>query len=200
MFQHIVKNVTKGTEVVEDAREMFDATSGKKYIPFASATKATSVVGIMYSLHLFITTILAITAEAPKVYYEFMRDVSMVVETDGYLFGQKYVDCILRYLDEGRYPSMVAIYRAGECPRIHSELKRAGGAGGGGDDGKKKLGGPKGTINFGPVTTPIAGEGSGIIKVKCNRFHGTPQTACTAGIPPNSGFPAGKVGLCAYQH
>ena len=63
-----------------------------------------------------------------------------------------------------------------------------------------EMGGPNGVVKFGPVTKPVGGEGAGWIKKRCNRFHCNPKTPCTAGIPPNEGFPADLVGLCAYIH
>ena len=53
---------------------------------------------------------------------------------------------------------------------------------------------------FGPVSTPVGGKGAGVIPRKCNKFHASPQEACTAGVPTNEGFPAELCGLCAYEH
>ena len=139
-------------------------------------------------------------------YYDFARDVVRVVDDKGARFGQEYVDQLLRFLDEKRFSSMVALYATGEPTRTFTEMvirntpvgvKRPGLG-----DGLKpgELGGPNGTVNFGPVTKPVGGEGAGWIKKRCNRYHATPQGACTAGIPPNAGFPADSVGLCAYIH
>ena len=142
------------------------------------------------------------------MYYDFTRDVVRVVEDKGARFGQEYVDHLLRFLDEKRYPSMVSLYATGEPTRTFTEMSmRHQGDSVGGKrrttpDGLKpgEIGGPNGAVKFGPVTNPIGGMGAGWIKKQCNRFHANPKTACTAGIPPNAGFPADSVGLCAYIH
>ena len=41
LFQNIVRNVEKGEDNIEDKTEMFDPSTGKKYIPFAKAPKVT---------------------------------------------------------------------------------------------------------------------------------------------------------------
>ena len=60
-------------------------------LPPSSRAKATQ---------LFVTTLSTLKEEAPRVYFEFQRDVAYVTECDGYELAQKYVDLILRYLDE----------------------------------------------------------------------------------------------------
>ena len=201
LFQNIVKGVVKGTEVIEDPKEAFDPATGKKYIPFANATKVKSSVEFMYSIQLFCTSMQTLKSEAPRVYFEFCRDIAHVCEVDGYQFAQKYVDCLLRYLDEGRFPNMVALYRSGEYTRVHSdlrmELKSTGTDRAKVADGFKK-------IKWGPVTKPMGGPGAAIIKKKCNRFHAVPQLECSAGVPvvdpDGKPYPPSKVGMCAYMH
>ena len=202
LFSGIVRSVTKGMEVTEDAREMFDPSTGKKYVPFEKQTKVDCGENLVYAVHLYTTSMQTMIQEAPKVYFEFMRDVTRVSSKQGHKFGQAYVDAILRTLDEKRFPSMVAMYRAGEPTRIFLELEASGEfkaaaklpTGGGG------LGGRKYIKAFGPVTTPTGGEGAGVIKKKCMNFHASPQKPCTAGVPCDEGFAKELCGLCAYEH
>ena len=202
LFATITKSVVRGTEVVEDAREMFDPTTGKKYVPFDKQTKVEKSEHLMYAVHLYVTAMQTMTREAPKVYFDFMRDVTRASERKGPKFGQAYVDAILRYLDEKRYPNMVALFKAGEPTRIYLELEgsdlfkvkvtKPGEAGGSG--GRQRI------KNFGPVTDPMGGKGAGIINKPCHKFQASPRQPCTHGVPADEGFPADVVGLCVYCH
>lgn len=202
LMQRVIKGVVKDADVQEDTREMFDPSSGKKFVPFAKATKAEDGVQLMYCVHVFAQTLQSMARLAPKALFDFTRDVSRVIQLKGHKFGQEYIDAILRKVDEKVYANIVSLYRAGEHNKIHDQLVTAAAKPkpkpGGGPPGQ--LGGPNGKINFGPVSTPLGGLGAGWIKTKCNRFHANPQRECTAGIPPNEGFPEHLVGLCAYTH
>ena len=66
LFQTIIKSVEKGADLREDASELLDPSTGKKYIPFAKSTKTTSDVNLMYSMSIFTTTLLGLTKEAPR--------------------------------------------------------------------------------------------------------------------------------------
>ena len=207
LFQAIVKAAAKGIEMPDEGKEFFDATTGKTYVPFAKMVKLESAPLLIHCVHTFVTTVCVLKTEAPRVYYDFTRDVVRVVDDKGPRFGQEYVDQLLRFLDEKRFSSMVSLYSTGEPTRTFTEMTmRIGPSTGdkrrGLGDGLKpgELGGPNGTVKFGPVTTPVGGEGAGWIKRRCNRFHSNPKLPCTAGIPPNAGFPADSVGLCAYMH
>ena len=208
LFQTIVKAAIKGVEVPEEGKEFFDAVTGKAYIPFAKMIKLDSGPLLVHCVHTFVTTVIVLKNEAPRVYYDFTRDVVRVVEDKGARFAQEYVDQLLRFLDEKRYSSMVGLYATGEPTRTFTEMAmRHQPDNGGGKrrynpDGLKpgEIGGPNGPVKFGPVSTPIGGNGAAWIKKQCNRFHCNPKMPCTAGIPPNAGFPADMVGLCAYIH
>ena len=67
----------------------------------------------MHCVHLYVVTMCSLKEEAPRVYYEFTRDVNRVANDKGARFAQEYVDQMLRYLDEKRYDSMVALYKTG---------------------------------------------------------------------------------------
>ena len=207
LFQTIVKAAAKGVEMPDEGKEFFDAVTGKTYVPFAKMVKLDSGPMLVHCVHTFVTSVIVLKSEAPRVYYDFTRDVVRVVEDKGPRFGQEYVDQLLRFLDEKRFPSMVSLYATGEPTRTFTEMASrmsndGDGKGRKNPDGLKpgELGGPNGPVKFGPVTTPIGGAGAGWIKKQCNRFHCNPKMPCTAGIPPNAGFPADKVGLCAYIH
>ena len=205
LFQTACKAVVKGTEVIEDAREMFDPATGKKYVPFDKATKVESGEQLVYAAHLYAISMQTVRREAPKASFDFMRDAAKVSELKGYRFAQAYIDAMLRFVDEGRYDSLVSMYKAGEPTRIFIELDASGkykaperpplkgvGAGDGGERRRIK--------SFGPVSTPLGGAGAGIIPRKCNKYHANPREPCTAGVPSNEGFEAGVCGLCAYEH
>jgi hypothetical protein len=200
LFQTLVKGVVRGTEVQEDATVAFDPTTGKKYIPFEKVTKVSSSAQLMYAMSLYVTTELALKGEAPRVYFDFQRDICHVCDHNGFVFAQKYIDAILRYLDEGRFANMVALYRTGEYTRIHQDLVMELRVKTKDPDIKKT----NKTMKFIVPTTPLGGKSAGIIKTKCNCFHAVPQRPCSAGVPPfNVDGSANKpehVGLCAYLH
>ena len=75
LFQSIVKAVERGTEVIPDQNEMLDPASGKKYIPFPKATKASCDANLMYSIHIFVVSVTALKKEAPQVYHTFSNEV-----------------------------------------------------------------------------------------------------------------------------
>ena len=222
IFQTITKSVEKGNHSVPTGQEMLDVATGRKMVPFEKATKVSSGGNMMYVMYLFITTISGLLKEAYKVYDQFMRDVNLVVTSRGHLYAQDYVTRILESLDMKVYKNMPELYTMGEHNRVASQLAgthnnlvgqglqydsefrpQVGTGGGGGRQGD-----PRKRIQFGTVLQPVGGAGAGIIndwKTKapklCNRFHATPQQACTAGIPDNDPrFKPGEVGLCAYKH
>ena len=206
LFQNIVKSVQKGSDTGQAAHEMLDPQTGKKYVPFEKATKVTSDVNLMHASHIFVTTVQLVKKEAPSVYYQFSREIKRACEHGGFLFAQKYADAMLKVLDEGVYGNPIVFFQSGEHVRIYTELwsQRAIVPG---NTGKLRPDGGQEYIKFGPVTKPMGGEGAGVIKdkngakIKCNRFHASPQKACTAGIPAGDPrFTTSQVGLCAYCH
>ena len=207
LFQSVVKAHMRGAESHDDSKEMFDPSTGKTYVPFTSSIKVVTTTQLMYCVHTYVTTMIGLKNEAPRVYFEFVRDVARVADDKGARFAQEYVDLLLRYLDDKRFPSMVTLYNTGEPSRTFTELAARQPL-----PDKSKLGadvnsafmgrldGPNGRCKFGPVTTPVGGKGAGWIPRSCNRFHATPSRPCTAGIPEGEGFPSNIVGLCAFQH
>ena len=196
MFQSIVKNVEKGDVTQESANELLDPSTGKKYIPFEKSTKVSNDLNLMYSLQVFVITLTGLTKEAPQVYFRLSKDILRVATTDGCKIAHEYVDALLRRLDEGVFPNVVDMYKSGEHNRVLADVKATKDVGKDKDNDKDKS--KKTRMTFGPVTQPIGGPGAGEIKQKCNRYHATPQQACTAGIPV--GHPSGKAGQCAYIH
>ena len=228
IFQTITKSVEKGNHSLPAGQEMLDLATGRKMVPFEKAIKITSSGNMMYIMYLYVTTISGLLREAFKVYDHFMRDVNLVVTSRGHFYAQDYVTRILESLDMKIYSNMPQLYSMGEHNRIASILagthNNVGGQGlqydadyhppapGAGNPGGGAAGGagndPRKRIHFGPIKQPIGGAGAGVITdwktkkpQKCNRFHATPQLACTAGIPENDPrFTPAQVGLCAYQH
>ena len=213
LFQTIVKSVEKGADLREDATELLDPTTGKKYVPFAKATKVTSDVNLMYAMSVFVTTVLGLTKEAPSVYFRLTKEIARVTISRGFRCGQEYLDVILRKLDEGVFPNAVALFSSGEQNRLLMDLEVIWGP-----QVKLKPDVPKDVpkvpkadkdprprIVFGPVTTPMGGPGAGIITdyntkapKLCTRFHNTPRQACSAGLPV--GHWSGLAGQCAFTH
>ena len=195
LFQTIVKSHVRGVEMSEDPKEMFDTTTGKTYVPFGQSIKVNTSGQLMYCAHTFVATMIALKGEAPKVYFEFMRDVARVVDDKGPKFGQEYVDLLLRYLDGKRFPSMVALYKTGEPTRTFTELVMKNPLAAQQTPTKPprpsdynipvgKIESPAGNgrVPYGPVAVALGGPGAGWIKKKCNRFHADPQRPCSAGI------------------
>ena len=213
LFQTITKNVERGTEVKPDASEMLDTVTGKRYIPFAKATKASCASKFMYALMVFVDTMGSVQGHAPSVWREFSRRCMLLESSDGFLMAQEFVDASLRCLDEKRFTSIVDLFARGEhnqiigdlrslrvapVPDLHKDPRL--------DKNSPKFD-PRTKINFGPVTKPLGGDGAGIctnfktkVQIKCNRFHATPQKACTAGVPKEAQYDQSKWGLCAYLH
>jgi len=198
LFQYMIKGQAKGTVLMEEAKTYFDKETGKQYIPFERATKLDSDPQFMYCVFTFVTTMQLVTGEAPFVYFNFMRDVTRCCTERGARFTHEYVDNILKALDEGRYPSMVALYKAGEYNRIRDELNLTKPVG----SSEGKPGGTSKRIQFDKTTLKqaLGGKGAGLIPRKCNNFHASPQTPCVAGVPFNKGHHQDHEGLCAYQH
>lgn len=197
LFNTIGRSVAKGMEVQVDAQKMFDSDTGKTLVPLKSLPKITTAADLVYAVSLYCTSMQTLKQEASRVYFELMRDVTRVANDKGPKFGVEYVDCLLRYLDEGRFANMVALYKSGEPTRVYMELSTRAPSLVPKDPARfvKKV-----INNFGPVTKPMGGKGAGVIQQKCNRFHADPMRACTAGVPSDEGFPDWQVGLCAYEH
>ena len=212
MFQTIVRGTETGRSIQEDPSVAFDPVSGKTVVPFAKATKVTSAARLMYAVSCFCRFMTIAAKEAPTVYYQFELEIMRVCDAHGFLIGQEMADVILRKIDDQTYANMVALFAAGENNRLLSELL-------GSQVAARPLQqnlhaptpraptatDPRVKFVFGPVTQPLGGQGAGLMdnhktgaKVKCNRFHATPQLKCTAGVP--SGHVSGMAGLCAYTH
>ena len=122
LFQNIVKNVEKGLDVAPSASEMLDVTTGKKYIPFERTTKVASPENFIYSVHVFITSILSVKKEAPTVYYPFAKELKRACTAGGHVFAQHYADALLRALDDGIFKNPVTLFNSGEHNRIYAEI------------------------------------------------------------------------------
>ena len=209
LFQTIVKNVEKGEDHLEDKNELFDPSTGKKYIPFAKATKVTSDVNLMYSLNIFTTTVQGLTKQAPIVYFRLTKEIGRVATFRGCRKAQEYLDAILRKLDEGIFDNPVALFKSGEQNRLLMDLEVTWGPlcqpSEESKEKKPPRTDPRPRIKFGPVTQPLNGPGAGVIDdfvtkqpKLCTRYHHVPQQPCTAGLPKD--HPSGKEGQCAFKH
>ena len=207
LLQVIIKSVEKGEEFQEVTAEVLDPVTGKKYLPFPKAVKASSVVNLMYALLVFTTTLTQLTGEAPLVYFRLTKEVTRVAATRGAREAHEFLDAVLRKIDEGVFGNVVDLFKCGEQNRILSDLSTVWDTIPGDkakDKAKDKID-PRARIKFGPVTVPLGGPGAGIITdyttnepKLCNRYHATPRQPCTAGIPV--GHPSGFAGQCAFKH
>jgi len=206
LFQTIIKNVEKGDSAVDDSRELFDPSTGKKYIPFSKSTKASSDVNLMLGLQIFVITLAGLKKQSPQVYFRLTKEIARVITSHGYKAAHEHLDGILRKLDEGVFPNVVMLFRSGEHNRILQDQDAARGkpevkA----RDSKDKEKDPRQRVKFGEVTKPLGGPGAGIINdyktqapKLCTRFHAVPQQECSAGVPV--GHPSNKAGWCAFKH
>jgi len=209
-YQTVVKNSVSGLSMQANPDEMYDTVLRQRVVAFKKAVKVTSGAMLMYTVHVFCEAISQIRDLAPVAWREFIRKVMLVETTEGFIFGQEFVDCCLRKLDENAYPTIIDLIKAGEHNRIYDDLRHTVKPSFDpkkGDDPKKPVIDPRDRIKFGPVSVPVGGEGAGIIndfatkKPKmCNRFHGNPRTACTAGVPQDAKFKSSDWGKCAYKH
>jgi hypothetical protein len=205
-LQDIVRGVENGVEYSENKRAMFDPSSGKSYVPFESATKVTSGENLVYAFHIYCVVMCSMVKEAPQVYFLIMKEITRVTLTHGFKFAHKYVDALLRKLDEKVFSNPVALMKSGEHNRVLADLEKSSyhfdpnppSAPPLPPKGPPGLQGGRVRMVFGAVTTPIGGQGGNLFVNKCNRFHASPQLGCTAGIPV--GHASGKEGLCAFTH
>ena len=162
----------------------------------------------MYCLMIFVTTSCQISNEAPFVYFSLQKEMKRACLIKGHVAAQAYLDAFLRTMDSGVFTNPLAIIAAGEHNRIYDEVMTLFSAKIPDKDRTKDPLDPRKRITFGKVTTPLGGKGAGVIsnwttgdKMKCNRFHSTPQKECSAGVPAGDPrFTADQVGLCAYLH
>ena len=215
LLHHLIKTTENGERVDENPSVMFDPASGKAITPFEKMTKATTAARLMYAISSFCRTMCIVKGEAPTVYYRFEREIMRVADTHGVYMAQKLGDNMLRMVDDGTYDNIVALFNQGAHNRLLSEMLQernvpVGDAAQTVKDTKKsgdQVDSRKRMV-FGAVKQPLGGPGAGIIthfrtgaKLKCNKFHATPQEACTAGVPVgHPGVPKSAYGTCAYEH
>ena len=215
-FQLTVKNTENGVLVTENQSVVFDAASGKALTPFEKMVKASTGAKLMYAVFSFCQAMCIMKGEAPTVYYRFQREIMRVTDTHGVFMAHKLADIILRKVDDGTYPNIVVLFQQGEHNRLLADLLQERNITNDGfEAGKERPPKPAGEkvdprtrVVFGPVKQPLGGPGAGIIthyhtgaKLKCNKFHATPQLPCTAGVPNgHPGVPRTSFGICAYEH
>ena len=215
-FQLIVKATEGGIMATENQSVVFDPASGKALTPFEKMVKATTGAKLMYAVSSFCQAMCIAKGEAPTVYYRFQREIMRVADTHGVFMAHKLADIILRKVDDGTYANIVVLFQQGEHNRLLADLLQERNITNDGfEAGKERPPKPEGEkvdprtrVVFGPVKQPLGGPGAGIIthfrtgaKLKCNKFHATPQQACTAGVPNgHPGVPKASFGICAYEH
>ena len=215
-FQLIIKATESGAMATENQSLVFDPVTGKALTPFEKMVKASTGAKLMYAVSSFCQAMCIAKGEAPTVYYRFQREIMRVADTHGVFMGHKLADIILRKVDDGTYANIVVLFQQGEHNRMLADLLQERNITNDGfEAGKERIPksaeekvDPRTRVVFGPVKQPVGGPGAGIIthfrtgvKLKCNKFHATPQLPCTAGVPNgHPGVPKASFGICAYEH
>jgi len=191
LFQTIIDNVENGGSAPEDSGDFFDPSTCNKYIPFVRSTKASSNVNLMLGLQIFVTVLTGLKKEPPQVYFRLTKEIAKVITSHGFKAAHKYLDALLRNLDEGVSPNIVELFRRGEHYRIlqdfdavrrkaEMEAREATG----------RVGYPKLSFNFGELLKPLDGSDEAFItgyEARAPepdlRLRGVPQEECSAGVP-----------------
>ena len=216
LLQHLIKAIENGMLATENQGLVFDPASGKAVTPFEKMVKASTAAKLMYAVSSFCKTMCIAKGEAGTVYYRFEREIMRVIDTHGVFMAHKLADLILRKVDDGTYGNIVVLFQQGEQNRLLADLLQERNVSNDGFEvGKERTPkqsegkvDPRLRIVFGPVKQPLGGPGAGIIthfrtgeKIKCTRFHASPQLACSAGVPNgHPGVPKASFGICAYEH
>ena len=196
----LVKAVVRSQDTAEvvDQKSLFDPTTGKTLVPFEKLTKCQTPAHLFRAYAMFKETVTILLKLAPKVWTNFETKVYQAEAAMGHLLTQQFVGEVLRKLDQGAYPNIVDLMKAGEHNRIIDDLRPP----------LKAIREPTLTgrgnrtrLTPGPVTKQ--GEFASIIKDKdgkplnCHQFKaGHP---CTFGVMAGQGHDA-HIGKCAYHH
>jgi hypothetical protein len=137
-----------------------------------------------------------------------MKMIVQASGTHGFGIAHKYVDALLRKMDEGFFTNPVTLMRAGEHNVILDVILRQQAATLGDPAvlrGAARPAGGTSRMVYGVVTTPVGGPGAGLVwdqltkaPKRCLRYDATPRLECTAGVMP--GHPSGKAGWCTFAH
>lgn len=200
LFCTLVKAVVRSQDTAEvvDQKSLFDPTTGKTLVPFEKVTKCQTPGHLFRAFAMFKETVTILLKLAPKVWTNFETKVYHTEAAMGHLLTQQFVGEVLRKLDQGAYPNIVDLMRAGEHNRIIDDLRPP----------LKFIREPNQTgkgnrtrLTPGPVTKQ--NEFASVIKDKdgkplnCHQFKaGLP---CTFGVMAGQGHDS-HIGKCAYHH
>lgn len=195
-----LKKTLQGHELAEevDQKTLFDASTGKTYVPFEKMPKCKTPAHLFRAFSSFKEAVTVLYCLAPRAWSGMESHVYRTEASVGFLVAQQFVGEVLRRLDLKEYPNIGALMACGEHNRILDDL-RPPLAPIMLDDANRS--GTKKMIKFGPVTKQ--GEYASLIKDKdgkvlaCRAFkNGEP---CKAGVAAGQGQDA-HVGKCAYDH
>jgi len=181
-----------------DQKSLFDPSTGKTLVPFEKVTKCQTPGHLFRAFAMFKETVTILLKLAPKVWTEFESRVYHTEAAMGHLLTQQFIGEVLRKLDQGAYPNIVALMRAGEHNRIIDDLRPP----------LKAIKEPNVTgknnrtrLTPGPVTKQ--GEFASCITDKdgkplaCHNFKA--KNPCTFGVMAGQGHDS-HIGKCAYHH
>ena len=201
LWHRMLKKALHGHELAEevDQKTLFDATTGKTYVPFEKMPKCKTSAHLFRSFAMFKEAVTVLLCLAPRAWSGLESHVYRTEAAAGFLIAQQFVGEVLRRLDLKEYPNIGALMACGEHNRILDDLRtppqpsRPDPADGN-KPGTKK-------IKLGPVTKQ--GEFASLIKDKdgrlleCNAHK--KSEPCKAGVAAGQGHNA-HVGKCAYHH
>ena len=200
LFCTLVKAVVRSQDAAEvvDQKSLFDPSTGKTLVPFEKVTKCQTPGHLFRAFAMFKETVTILLKLAPKVWTEFESRVYHTEAAMGHLLTQQFIGEVLRKLDQGAYPNIVALMRAGEHNRIIDDLRPP----------LKAIKEPNVTgknnrtrLTPGPVTKQ--GEFASCITDKdgkplaCHNFKA--KNPCTFGVMAGQGHDS-HIGKCAYHH
>ena len=162
LWHRMLKKSLDGHELAEevDQKTLFDATTGKTYVPFEKMPKCRTSAHLFRSFAMFKEAVTVLHCLAPRAWSGLESHVYRTEAAVGFLIAQQFVGEVLRRLDLQEYPNIGALMACGEHNRILDDLRPPPQAGP--SDTGSKQGGKK--IKFGPVTKQ--GEFASLIKDK----------------------------------
>ena len=201
LWHKVLDKALHGHELAEerDNKTLFDAATGKTYIPFEKMPKCKTPAHLFRSFSMFKEAVTVLYCLAPRAWSGLESHVYRTEAASGFLIAQQFVGEVLRRLDLKEYPNIGALMACGEHNRILDDLRPPLVQIRNPSDDTNRQNGKR--VKLGPVTKQ--GEFASLIKDKdgkplpCNCFKkGEP---CTAGVAPGQGLDA-HAGKCAYDH
>ena len=202
LWGQLIKKALHGNDLAEevDQKTLFDAATGKTYVPFEKMPKCKTPAHLFRAFAMFKEAVTVLHCLAPRAWSGLESQVYRTEAAVGFLIAQQFVEEVLRRLDLKEYPNVGALMACGEHNRILDDLRPPAQLAGQGVDNGNKLGGKK-VIKLGPVTKQ--GQFASLITDKdgkplaCNAHKkGEP---CKVGVAAGQGLDA-HAGKCAYDH